>query len=48
MTILNLFINFLNKILSIKILNLDLINWLIIITIITFVFGILKNLGGKK
>lgn len=50
MTILNIFIDFLNKILSIELLNNSLFDWLIMITIIIFGFLIIYNLVniGRK
>lgn len=48
MTILNLFVDFINKILSIKILGMDLFNWLLLFTIIIFVFRILYAMSGTK
>lgn len=46
MTILKLFIEFFNDILNFKILNLTLIGWLIIFTIIIFVFQIFGVIGN--
>ena len=52
MTILDLFINFANKILDLKILNISLYTYLISFTILIFIFkliGILGNTnGGRK
>lgn len=48
MTILRLFLNFLNKILNIQILNVSLLNWLIITTILIFVFRIIYEIAGIR
>ena len=44
MTILSMFISFLNEILSMKVFETTLFDWLIIITIIIFGFLIIYNL----
>jgi hypothetical protein len=48
MTILELFIEFIDKFTSLKILYLEIINWLLIFAVIYFVFEIIKILGGHK
>lgn len=48
MDILNLFINFIEHILSFEILGIDLFTFLITITIITLIFSIIKAMSNSK
>ncbi len=48
MTILNLFINFINQIVTIKVFNFELIDYMIFFAIIIIVFKIINVLAGNK
>lgn len=48
MELLNMFIIFLNKILSIKIFEIELINYMIGFLIIIFIFKILQVIGNAQ
>jgi hypothetical protein len=46
MTIINIFINFINKLLSIEILDVSILTWLKTFTILIITFRILYEMGG--
>ncbi len=48
MTILNLFINFINQIFSFKIMGYELISYLLTFTIIIFIFKMISIIGNAK
>lgn len=48
MTILNLFIEFINQIVTIKVFNFELIDYMIFFAIIIIVFKIINVLAGNK
>jgi hypothetical protein len=48
MTILNLFINFINQIVTIKVFNFELIDYMIFFAIIIIIFKIINVLGGNR
>ena len=48
MTILNLFINFINEILSFKILGFELISYLLTFTLIIFIFKVIAIIGNSN
>ena len=48
MTILNLFINFINQIVTIKVFSFELIDYMIFFAIIIIIFKIINVLGGNK
>lgn len=48
MTILNLFINFINEILSFKILGFELISYLLTFTLIIFIFKVIAIIGNSE
>lgn len=47
MTILDLFLEFCNSILSFKVFNISLLNYLIIFTSIIFIFKIIQIIGNS-
>mgnify|MGYP004573019329 CR=1 FL=1 len=48
MTILNLFINFINQIVTIKVFNFELIDYMIFFAIIIIIFKIINVLARNK
>ena len=48
MSILNLFIDFINEVLNFKILGTSIIVYLISITVIIFIFKLIGNLGNSR
>ena len=48
MTILNLFIDFVNNILNFKIFDVKLSTYLLTITLISFIFLIIKNMANTR
>lgn len=48
MTLLTVFIGFLDNILSFRILNIQLIDYLILFAILTVVFAIIKAMANSK
>lgn len=48
MTIVNLFIDFMNRILSFKILGFELISYLLTFTIIIFIFKVISIIGNSE
>ncbi len=48
MTIIKLFINFINEILSINILGMNLYMWLITITILIFTYRLIYEITGTR
>lgn len=48
MTILNLFIDFINQIVTIKVFNFELIDYMIFFAIIIIIFKIINVLAGNR
>lgn len=48
MSLLNVFINFLGKILDFKIYNISIFNYLMFITIISIIYLVFKYIGKDK